>query len=125
MPLTRGINEGDVSTIGVGPGPEFPLYYKTTSKTSAYTTSGESVIFVDPSGGAFTLTLSSEDAAVAGHFKYIWNTTTSTNAVTLDTEGSETINGAASIAGPNASRECIMVVSDGTNWFAVQSPIPS
>jgi hypothetical protein len=96
------------------------------SKTADYTTAGEGIIFVNPTGGAFTITIGERDT-VAGREIKIVNTSTSTNAVTIKAE-SGTINGTAGatgITGNNATREVITLFCDGTNWYAVQSPIPS
>ena len=121
---TRSADSGGSAALVVGEGPNFALGRKNATKTAAYTTAGESVIFADPSGGAFTITLATADL-VAGHVVEIVNTTTSTNAITIATEGAETINGGNTITGNNATREAIRCWTDGTNWFGAQLPIPS
>jgi hypothetical protein len=77
------------------------------------------VVFVNPTGGAFTLTLPSLGIA-AGSTWIIWNVSTSTNAVTLATEGAETIHGGATLVGPNATREVVIFQADGTSVVAAQ-----
>jgi hypothetical protein len=95
-------------------------------KTAAYTATPEDcVIYCDPASvGAFTVTLPSRAFLEPGKFYIIVNVTTSTNAITIATEGSETINGAASVS-VNASREWVIVLCDGTNANAVQLAIPA
>lgn len=51
-------------------------------QTSAYTAKPEETVFVDPSGGSFTVDLPS--APVAGTFVRVTNVTTSANVITLD-----------------------------------------
>lgn len=94
-------------------------------KTAAYSAKPEdTVIWVDSTGGAFSVDLPSRGIAEAGKFWWIINAGTSTTAVTITTEGSETINGAASVT-VNASREALFIVSDGSNCSAVQCAIPA
>ena len=95
-------------------------------KTAAYEATPEDcVIFVDPSGGAFTVTLPTKGLAQPGKPYIIVNVTTNTTAVTVATEGSELINGAATVTLDN-SRAALLVISDGNNdAVAVQMEIPS
>lgn len=87
--------------------------------TSNTTTSGEGQIYVDTSGGTVTLTLASADA-VAGQVIMVKDIagTSATSAITIDTEGSETIDENASITLDTAF-ESVILGSDGTNWFVL------
>lgn len=89
----------------------------TTSVTTNYTTSDEEVIYVDTSGGAVTVTLASADVADGNQITIIDSGGSSgTNNITIDTEGTETIDGSSSITIENDS-SARTVSSDGTNWF--------
>lgn len=76
------------------------------------------IIGVDTSGGATTVTLLTADVK-AGRAIRVFDKTgnAGTNAITIDTQGSELINGAASIT-INYARGGAEITSDGTNWFA-------
>lgn len=94
-------------------------------KTAAYSAKPEDcVIFCDPTGGAFTVTLPTRAFSEPGKFYIIANVSTSTTAITIATEGSELINGVASVT-VNASREWVIVIIDGNDdAVAVQLTIP-
>lgn len=77
------------------------------------------VIRADTSTNTVTLTLASS-VATEGRFYRIKDVggNAGTNAITINTEGSETIDGAASVSiGSNFGQ--VTVFSDGTNWFTV------
>ncbi len=85
------------------------------SKTTTYTiTSSDDIVTCDASGGAFTVTLPAA-ASNTGLVLLIKKTDNGTNAVTVDGNGSETIDGSTTIALPGLNN-FIEVVSDGTNW---------
>jgi hypothetical protein len=68
-----------------------------TSKTAAYTaTSNDDVIDVDASGGAVPITLPAASSKT-GKFIYITKTDSTSNAVTAQRAGSDTINGSTSV----------------------------
>jgi predicted nucleic acid-binding Zn ribbon protein len=91
---------------------------KTTSKTANFTCTGdETVITCDASSGAFTLTLPAAANFTGKHF-YIKKTDSSTNAVTIDGNSSETIDGQANVA-LKGKYSSIKVVCDGSNWHTV------
>lgn len=95
----------------------------TTLTSSTYTTDDEEVILVDTTaiGAASTITLASADAE-AGNTIAVTDLTgdAGTYPITIDTEGSETINGSASttVASQNGG---VTLISDGTNWSAVSN----
>lgn len=87
-------------------------------KSAAYTTArDDEIVGVDSSGGTVTITLDSASAA-DGHRKTIKDEAGSagTNAITVDTEGSETIDGSSSVS-ISSNYGSVTVYSDGTNWF--------
>lgn len=87
--------------------------------TAAKTTDGsEDIVLVDASGGAVTVTLGTPD--FEGESVFIKKTDSSANAVTVATEGSETIDG-ASTQSLASQYDKIKVVSDGTDWFIVNT----
>ena len=100
---------------------------RTTSglKTANYTTSGEEVITVDTSGGTVTITLASADTN-SGNVVTIVDAggAAETNNISVDTEGSETIDGATSktIAKNYGG---LVLISDGTNWFTASGSAAS
>lgn len=91
-------------------------YTVTATKTSAYTAAIDELVRVDPSGGAFTVTLPTASGNT-GHAITIKNVTSSTTACTVDGNGSETIDGALTYA-LSVAYGTVTVVSDGTNWMA-------
>jgi len=95
----------------------------TASKTSAYTaTSSDDVIPCDATSAGFTVTLPAA-ASSTGMEVVIVKTDASTNLVTIDGNGSETIGGATTTA--LATRyESIKIVCDGSNWQIVSRAIP-
>jgi hypothetical protein len=96
---------------------------KTTAKTTTYTGTGdESTIVCDASGAAFTVTLPAAASFTGKHY-YIIKTDTSLNAVTIDGNASETINGATTTT-INTQYECIKIVCDGSNWHILERTYP-
>lgn len=88
------------------------------SKTTTYTaTTSDDVILASTSGGAWTLTLYTA-AGNSGKVLKVKKTTSDTNTLTIDGDGSETIDGQTtfSIAG---QYEEVSIVSDGTNWHVL------
>lgn len=91
-----------------------------TSKTAAYTlTSTDDGLTCDASGGAFTVTLP-PSSGIAGKEYTIFKSDASANAVTVDGNASETINGAATFILANQYAS-VTVKSDGTNWGIVSA----
>ena len=88
-------------------------YDAVSTVTSNYTASDNEAVLGDASGGAITVTLPSPANAVETVVKKI---DSSTNAVTIATPGSETIDGQSSIDISNQyySRT---ITSDGSNYF--------
>ncbi len=89
------------------------------STAIAYTAADEPVILVDTSGGGVTITLPPA-AGVPGRTYVIKKTTTDGNTLTIDGDGAETIDGAATVAF-TTSRGCRIVYCDGTAWHIIGS----
>ena len=88
------------------------------TKTAAYTaTDSDAIILCDASSGAFTLTLPTA-AERSGKSYTIKKTDSSANIVTIDGDGSETIDGELTQT-LSAQDDSISVISDGTNWSII------
>lgn len=99
------------------------LRSKVKSVTGAYTTTlNDDIILADATGGAFTVTLLSAATAGAGKKYFIMKTDSTANAVTIDGNGSETINGALTRA-LSAQYAYAVIVSDGSNWFVIAADV--
>lgn len=102
-------------------------FHEPASKTAGFTVwaddtdaSPKSLYLVDASGGAVTVDLpaaASSDAA-AGRTVTILNSGASNN-VTIDPDGSETIDGGATLA--LTPGDSVVIVCDGTGWFTIAS----
>lgn len=88
---------------------------RTTTATAAY---GETVR-CDPSGAGFTVNLpTAVGRAGRDNDITIKNVTTSTNAITVDGDSGETIDGSATLSMTTA-RQSVTLRSDGANWMIV------
>lgn len=93
------------------------VQYDTSLQSGAYTTTGEGIIFVDTTSSPVTITLSDADAKDGREITIVdAGGNAGTNVITIDTESSQTIDGAntdtiGSDYGANR------IVSDGTDWF--------
>lgn len=90
------------------------------SISAAYTTNGETVVFVDTSSSAVTVTLATADATLGKEIRVVdMGNNAGTNAITIDTEGSATfIPGGASSITITTDGAYVDLQSDGTDWFA-------
>jgi hypothetical protein len=87
------------------------------AKTSNYTMAETDVfVSVDATGGAVTITLPPAADVGAGKHIGIKKVDASANAVTVDGDGSETIDGAATVS-LAAQWASLFAVSNGTNWL--------
>ena len=75
----------------------------------------DSVILVNASAAAIDITLPPAES-VAGRFFDIKKIDSSTNAVTIEPDGSETIDGASSLA-TSVQHESFTIFSDGVEWW--------
>lgn len=82
---------------------------------SPYTTSGEDVIYCDTSNGAVTVTLKTSDLSLGADIRVV--NITGTNSVTVNTEGSATIDpGGASSVSITKAGWGVRFTGDGSNW---------
>lgn len=85
-------------------------------KIAAYTiTAADSFVACDATAGAFTITLPTA-SGIAGREYTVKKTDASVNAVTVDANGAQTIDGALTYA-LAAQFATVVVVSDGSNWL--------
>ena len=93
-----------------------------TSASSPYTLStGNSVVLVDASGGATTITMPTPTSAWdatngASLVNNISKIDSSTNFVTINPSASETIAGETSFD-LELQNECLTLITNGTNWY--------
>lgn len=101
-----------------------PINRKDAAKSAAYTVTDTDpdVFTLDASSGAFTITLPTA-ADNDGRTLTFIKTDSSTNAITLDGEGSETIDGNTTVATMDAQYDTITIYCDGTEWFIVAQKI--
>lgn len=91
------------------------------NKSAAYTASeSDDVILVDTTS-AFTLTLYPASGN-SGKILTIKKTTNDVNALTIDANASETIDGALTTT-INSQYECLKIISDGANWQILERKI--
>lgn len=83
-------------------------------------TQNDYVLLADPAGGAITVNLPAVASVQPGR-QYTVRTTGTTNAVTLDGSGAETIDGAATKALASGAIHGATVISNGTAWFTISS----
>lgn len=85
---------------------------------SPYTaTTSDQVILCNATAGAITVNLPTA-VGITGRTYHIKKTDSSANAVTIDPNGSETVDGSSTKA-INVQYTSYTVVSDGTNWHIV------
>lgn len=83
-------------------------------------TANDYVLLCDPAGGAITVNLPAVATTQPGRLFWI-RTTGTTNAVTIDGNASETIDGATTKSLASGAIHAVKIVSDGTAWFTVAS----
>ena len=83
------------------------------NKTSAYTVvAGDIGKVINCTTGTFSVSLTSAATLGSGFYCYVWNT--GTGAITVDPDGSETLEGRTTIV--LRAGEGFQIISDGTNW---------
>lgn len=92
-----------------------PVLTITTATTTYAVLATDQILLCDASGGAFTATLPAA-SGVTGKRLIIVKTDSSTNPVTIDGNGAETIGGAANKI-LRIQYEYLVLVCDGTKWF--------
>jgi hypothetical protein len=99
-------------------GPTGPDLTPTTVQTANYTADAGALVLVDPTGGAFAVTLPAASAN-SGKRIAVKNIGTSTTAVTVTRAGSDTIDGATTSA-MTTSRGRLLLISDGVaTWHVI------
>jgi len=106
-------------SAGHVPRPQVDDHLGTTTVTSGtYTTSDDEVVYVDTSGigSTSTVTLASADAADGSVVRVVDLTgAAAANPITVDTEGSETIDGGSTIAVDDKYGSAVLT-SGGNSW---------
>ena len=111
--LYQAITDGNLSGGGSGG------LTVTATKTSGYTAAANELVVCNASGGGFTVTLpaaSGNSGKKVGIKKIV--TDTSFNQITIDGNGSETIDGALTRK-LNTFGEYMELICDGSNWLTV------
>ncbi len=100
---------------------ERQVFRPTKAVTAALTVepNQNEVICADASSGAFTVTLPRADKAKGVSFD-VFKTDSGSNAVTVDGNGSETINGSTTQT-VDKQYDSLRVTSDGSNWVAKEA----
>lgn len=92
------------------------MRFAITSQTTTYVASVWDFVLADASGAAFTVTLPTAAASGDGGTVVVKKTDASANLVTVDGDGAETIDGAASMT-LAVQWESVTLVSSGTAWY--------
>lgn len=108
------IKDSGLTTIATGAAGDLVVQ----SKTASYTVlSTDGVVLVDASTGANTQTLPTA-VGISGRIISIMKTDSSTNLVTIDGNGTETINGDLTRT-LGTQYDVVRLVSDGSNWVII------
>lgn len=100
--------------------PTSALTFAVVSKTANYTlTTSDYLVLVDASGGSFTLSLPAAASNTGRVFLIKRTDNTLSNAVTLDPNGSETIDGQTTRK-LCTQYETVSIISDGSNWSVLE-----
>lgn len=96
----------------------------TVSKTGTYTAAaGDDVILCNSSGGTFAINLPTA-VGISGKMYTVKKTDSSVIAVTIEPDGTETIDGVTNTT-INTQGETLRFISDGANWQILERHIPS
>lgn len=88
----------------------------TTPKTSNYTaTANDGILYGNATSGSFTFSLPTATGTIKGLELTFVKTDSSTNTITIDPDGAQTINGAANYI-LYGQYQTITVYCDGSNW---------
>lgn len=97
--------------------------WTTVAKTANYTVveaDRDKLVLVDATSGAVTISLLAAATAGDGFQIAVKKTDSSGNAVTVDANGTETIDGSLTVALSNQN-EVVFLISNGSNWFVSNS----
>lgn len=100
-----------------------PRQQKAIATTTTLATSDlDSTIFADTQAGAFTVTLPAAASCKGRRLTFV-RTGSGTNALTIDGNASENVDGSATHAACDAARDTVTIECDGSNWFIVAARI--
>ena len=88
----------------------------TAVQTGTFTATIGSLVRYDASGGTFTINLPTA-VGIGGRSIEFKESVGDTTGVTVDADGSETIDGAATLSVGTSAREYTRLTSDNTNWM--------
>lgn len=113
-----------IAAVKLGPATSrFVFAVSAALDLGAFNQEADIVVKVDTSGGAVEVDLPSA-ANMLGRTVTVYRDGTGTNAITIDQDGTETINGSATaLATLDAQHDVVVLVSDGTNWIIQSSNI--
>jgi hypothetical protein len=94
-----------------------PWLVPTPSKTAAYTARYGEMVLCNPTAGGFTVTAPRAEDHTGETFG-VKNNSASTNAIVVDAQGTELIDGAANQA-ITTGRMSLIFMSNGTDWMIV------
>jgi hypothetical protein len=92
-------------------------YSMSGAQTATYAAVWGEVVMCDPTGGGFTVNLPTA-VGNSGRQIIVKNDSASTNTITIEPDGSETIDGAANTTITTA-RGTVRITSDGTNLIII------
>ncbi len=100
-----------------------PRQQKTVSTTTLLALSDmDSTVFGDTQGGAFSITLPAVATCLGRRLTFI-RAGSGTNALTIDGDSSETIDGSTTHASMDAARDTITIEAAAAGWFIVAARI--
>lgn len=88
----------------------------TSTSTTPYTLGANNTLLVNASGGNKTVNLPAAASSTGREYTVIKTDSTAANSVTLDGNGSETINGATTLEMTGQYSQ-VKIISDGSNWY--------
>lgn len=91
----------------------------TAVKTGTYTAAIGELVRCDPSGAGFTVNLPASSTGNSGRQIIVKNVTGSANAITIDGNGAETIDGAATVAIAAGFGSVHLIDNGGGDWMTV------
>ncbi len=103
------------SWVGLGVSVQDVVQTKTTTYTALST---DDLILGDTSGGGWTLSLPSSASVGAGKKYKVKKTTNDANALTIDANSTETIDGVLTFA-LYTQYDSVEIETDGSNWYVI------
>ena len=106
---------GSEFNLTAGASTTAPLYTITTVQTGSYGANFDEVVRCDPSGGGFTITLPDASTNI-GQTIIVKNTTSSTNTITIQGTGGDTIDGLTSVVIEEGYKSITFVSYSASEW---------